>query len=232
MTKTKRSRILSLMSLLLLFTLISTCLMSGTLAKYISTSTGSDSARVAKWGFDGINTLDIFDNAYGTTVIAAGGASGDNVVAPGTSKAFTFGFASGLSEVTSKITFAISETNAGNIPIVYEFGGSYYSSVLSGTVYLKMPGASAFTAVTIAGNLAALSTAISATSAYAIIPPNTNYSTLTGGTITWYWAFEQDGTSTAGGDIATRDTADTALGLAATAATVQLDVALTAEQVD
>ena len=123
MEKRRKSRTLfSLMSIALLFTLISTCLMSGTLAKYTSTATGSDSARVAKWGFDGINTVDIFKLAYDSTVDAA-----VKVVAPGTGNQFSFGFKSGTSEVDTKITVSIDETNTSNIPIVYEYNSTYYS---------------------------------------------------------------------------------------------------------
>ena len=228
MTKrTKKNWALRVMLLAFIFTLISTCLMSGTLAKYVSTASGSDTARVAKWGFDGINTVDIFDDSYGTTVESSGT---DNVIAPGTTKQFSFGFASGISEVSSKITFTMSETNVGLIPIVYMYGSSYYSNVLTGTVYLKLPGTTTYVQVTIAGNVAAMGTAIGGNTGYANVAPNTNYNTLTGGTITWYWAFEQ-ANDTAGTGLSTHDTTDTTLGTAGTA-TVTLNISLKAEQID
>ena len=232
MKKTFKNRLHILVCLVLMFTLISTCMMTGTLAKYVSTASGTDTARVAKWGFIGINTVDIFSSTYVnagtvTTVRAANGT--DKVVAPGTSGGFTFGLASGTSEVATKVTFAVTETNTSAIPIVYSYGGNYYSNVLSGTAYLKVPDATTFTAVTIAGNLAALATVFN--TATAVIPPGTNYTTALSGALDWYWAFEQDATNTTGANIATRDAADTTLGAAGTA-TVTLNVTVTAEQVD
>ena len=235
MQKTKKNRVLRLLSIVLMFTLVSTCLLGGTLAKYVSTANGSDTARVAKWGFDGINAIDIFQTSYLGTLGAdetVEASNTDDVVAPGTKGNFAFGFKAGTSEVATKITFAFTETNTANIPIVYEYDSKYYSSVLSGTVYLKLPEAGTFTSVTIDGDLVAMATAIGANTAYAVVLPNANYSSLNGGNISWFWAFEQDATNTTGADIAARDVADTALGTAATAATVTLNCVLTATQID
>ena len=228
MQRTKKNRSLRVMVLVLMFTLISTCMLGGTMAKYTSEATGSDSARVAIWGFSGVNAVNIFTTTYDNVL----SSDGTDVVAPGTHGSFSFGLASGVSEVTTDITFNLTETNTSNIPIVYEYSGSYYSSVLSGTVYLNLETGS-FAAVTIAGNLAALNTALA--TSYTRIPAGTDYNTLTGGTVTWYWAFEQDAVDTTGANIAARDTSDTALGVSAaagSAATVTLNAKLTAVQVD
>ena len=46
----KKTKVMRLLSLLLVMTLISTCAISGTFAKYVTKAEGEDQARVAKWG--------------------------------------------------------------------------------------------------------------------------------------------------------------------------------------
>ena len=46
----KKTKVMRLLSLLLVMTLISTCAISGTFAKYVTRASGEDQARVAKWG--------------------------------------------------------------------------------------------------------------------------------------------------------------------------------------
>ena len=78
----KKMSFMRMAALMLLLCLASTCAISGTFAKYTSTATGSDNARVAKWGWDTTTlAVDMFDTAYATDV-----KSGDttNVIAPGT----------------------------------------------------------------------------------------------------------------------------------------------------
>ena len=83
MTKNKMMRIASV---LLVAVLLSTCAISGTFAKYVTSDTGSDNARVAKWGFKTTSlVIDMFDGSY--TNVQSGTA--ENVVAPGTTKTAT-----------------------------------------------------------------------------------------------------------------------------------------------
>ena len=83
----KKNIALRLASGLMLSCLLSTCVISGTFAKYVSTYDGSDSARVAKWTFGNMTELevDMFDGEY--TNVKSKDAT--NVVAPGTSKEVT-----------------------------------------------------------------------------------------------------------------------------------------------
>ena len=46
----KKNRMLRLASALLILTLLTTSVIGGTFAKYVSTGSVSDTARVAKWG--------------------------------------------------------------------------------------------------------------------------------------------------------------------------------------
>ena len=92
----KKNNVMRVFSLLLALTLISVCAISGTFAKYVTKVTGTDQARVAKWGV----LLNVEGNAFATEYQAhdqsykdAGGeisvkaSNNDQVVAPGTSSA-------------------------------------------------------------------------------------------------------------------------------------------------
>ena len=85
----KKNKMMRIAAVLLVVTLISTCAISGTFAKYVTKAEGEDSARVAKWGI--VLTLDpgeAFATEYETTDTE--GYEGlavkaeDKVVAPGT----------------------------------------------------------------------------------------------------------------------------------------------------
>ncbi len=80
----KKNVMMRVASALLVAVLMTTCAISGTFAKYTSSATGSDTARVAKWGWGATTvTLDLFDDVYGDTVKSS---NTDNVIAPGTGK--------------------------------------------------------------------------------------------------------------------------------------------------
>lgn len=95
----KKNKMMRIAAVLLIVTLLSTCAISGTFAKYITTGEGEGSARVAKWGIEISMTDNLFSNQYETddadyagrnngdgktySVVSADGA---DVVAPGTKK--------------------------------------------------------------------------------------------------------------------------------------------------
>ena len=61
----KKNRMMRLASILLICVLLTTSVISGTFAKYVTADTGSDNARVAKWGVELIVTGDnLFSNSY------------------------------------------------------------------------------------------------------------------------------------------------------------------------
>lgn len=84
----KKNRMMRLASVLLVCVMLTTSVISGTFAKYVTTAEGSDSARVAKWGITMLNTDDIFKANYEDTVVAANGT--DKIVAPGTTGSTTY----------------------------------------------------------------------------------------------------------------------------------------------
>jgi len=114
----KKSKMMRIASVLLVAVLLSTCAISGTFAKYTTSTSAEDTARVAKWGI----TLTVTDNATGSdndgnTLFAEEYDTGANrktvvssetavdVVAPGTKndKGVTFKI-EGTPEVATKVT--------------------------------------------------------------------------------------------------------------------------------
>lgn len=83
-------------TLLMALTLMTSCFVGGTFAKYTTSSTGSDTARVAYWGFKdtaSITISDLFEDTY-SNVVSAGAIDGvSNVIAPGTEGSADFAFA-------------------------------------------------------------------------------------------------------------------------------------------
>lgn len=126
----KSSKLPKLAALLLVLTLVTTCFVSGTFAKYVTEGEGEDTARVAKWGVEVEVTGDGFKTEYGkddgdssvsgSTVISS---TGDKVVAPGTSGTFGGISITGTPEVAVKIdTTADVKLEGWNIAP----GGEFY----------------------------------------------------------------------------------------------------------
>ena len=85
----EKNRMMRLASALLILTLLTTCMISGTFAKYTTQATGEDTARVAKWGVTVRAHTDLFAISYtntndnsGTVTVKSEGT--DKLVAPGT----------------------------------------------------------------------------------------------------------------------------------------------------
>ena len=136
----RKNRMMRLASVLLVCVLLTTSVISGTFAKYTSEAKVDDKARVAYWGFGRAATiaLDLFDDVYGQTVDSADGA---NVIAPGTEKEATFGFAYTKSEEGPEApevayTFVVDAEITGNYTaldnndnFVWTLNGSNYATV-------------------------------------------------------------------------------------------------------
>ena len=89
----KKNKMMRLAAILLVCVLMTTSVISGTFAKYVTSVDSFDKARVAYWGFQAENAMDItglFSDVYGTTVDSV---NGDDVLAPGTYGKTTFQFA-------------------------------------------------------------------------------------------------------------------------------------------
>lgn len=91
----KKNRFIKIAAVVFTLCLITTCGISSTLAKYTTSSSASDTARVAKWGVEVSASGTMFGKAYQTTIVEDGKTEAtvqsnhnvsyaQNVVAPGT----------------------------------------------------------------------------------------------------------------------------------------------------
>ncbi|MDH6367502.1 MULTISPECIES: hypothetical protein [Breznakia] len=125
----KKNKSMRLASGLLVVTLLTTAIVSGTFAKYTTTAVGENTARVAKWGVvmtadnnifgtdykDAANgntiTTDVTDNSISVSALANSDKTRDNVLAPGT-KNDTFNLnLTGTPEVDGVITGELKTQN-------------------------------------------------------------------------------------------------------------------------
>lgn len=94
----KKNKMMRTASGLLVATLLTTSIISGTFAKYVTTASGEDSARVAKWGFNddaSIELTDLFKDVYTNDNNNETVKSTTDVIAPGTKGEANFKFTYG-----------------------------------------------------------------------------------------------------------------------------------------
>ena len=109
----KKNKILRLASVMLMLCLITTCAISGTFAKYTTSGTGSDTARVAKWGVTvTVSGVSLFNTTYNSDKVLSS-ETDVNVVAPGTSGTLADITISGEPEVATTVTVAGTLTLTG-----------------------------------------------------------------------------------------------------------------------
>lgn len=116
----KKNKMMRLASSLLVAVLLTSSVISGTFAKYVTEDTANDSARVARFGVTVTVDGSLFEDSYidapatgDTVTVKSLGAVGDNVVAPGTKNAdnaFTFKI-TGTPEVDVKLTVEAEKLN-------------------------------------------------------------------------------------------------------------------------
>lgn len=220
----KTNKMMRIASVLLVAVLLTTCVISGTFAKYVKTADGGDQARVAKWGVGITVTGDMFSKTYdavdgaATTVV-----SEDKVVAPGTEGTLAAVTLSGSPEVDVNVAYAAELTLTGWEVDITDDGNDnptlYCPIVITvdGTEY-KIDATN--------DTLAKLETAVeNAIATYtADIDAGTNLATadINSPVVTWAWA------------IGDANASDTALGDAAangSASTIALELTVTVTQV-
>ncbi len=115
----RKNRMMRLASVLLVCVLLSTSVISGTFAKYVTTASGTDTARIAKWGVTITANGDTFSYEYaqddtsytitsGKTVAIGTTAESDpikDVVAPGTKGDMVKMTLSGTPEVAVRVNY-------------------------------------------------------------------------------------------------------------------------------
>ena len=242
----KKNVMMRLASGLLIAVLLTTCAIAGTFAKYTTSASGSDSARVAKWGVEISGMADgLFAKTYAKnteTDIANTVAATEEVVAPGTKNdsGVTFSL-TGTPEVAVKIDIVVKGSTTDTITDVVLPDGEYtdwtqapytgtftLSDAYNPVKFTLKDGATTLKTGTLAEIEAFLE---SKTNEYA---PGTDLSKILGGTtgtytLTWAWAFDGD------------DKADTLLGnlaagnqtpIAGASTTIDFAIVITATQID
>lgn len=187
--------------------LISVCAVSGTFAKYVSSTSGTDSARVARWGFNSPAQLSIsmFDTSYKTGESDnVKSANTDKVIAPGTEGSATVKFESnGTPEVA--YTYAVGAE--------FTEGADAFDAIDGFKWTLKKGNENAVEYATSSGLVDAIN-AFSGNYAPGELPAVSEF------VVGWKWAFEGDNAK------------DTELGNAADLAKVSLKITITATQKD
>ncbi|MBR5453250.1 MAG: hypothetical protein IKV54_04145, partial [Clostridia bacterium] len=119
----RKNKVMRVASALLVAVLLSTCAISGTFAKYVTSDSGTDSARVAKFGVVvEAESFGMFETNYTTDDSEAtftGGysvssAGTDKVLAPGTSGEFADISITGTPEVAVNVAIEADVTVSDN----------------------------------------------------------------------------------------------------------------------
>lgn len=231
----KKNIAMRLASGIMLASLLSTCVISGTFAKYTTSDTATDSARVAKWGVTvDVAGEDAFAMTYDNTAPGTQVKSTVDVVAPGTNGTLATVDVTGTPEVAVKVTYEATLTLTGftatadwdantataadqqtYCPIIITVDGTPFNFV------------EATTDAALTAKIAEVVAAINGTNNY---DAGTDLDTVLGSlSITWKWAFE-----TGADDVAkeANNKKDTVLGNLATAPEISFELEVTVEQVD
>ena len=133
----KKNKMMRLASVLLVLTLLSTSVISGTFAKYTNTTQANDVARVAKWDVKFNNstlnaqTTTFSFDLFGTThQNVKNGTAEEAIIAPGTEGSFDIVLKND-SEVTAEYTIDYTVTNTNNIPVEFCVDGTNWTSTLA-----------------------------------------------------------------------------------------------------
>ncbi len=227
---------------LMIATLLSTSIVSGTYAKYVTSDSAADTARVAKFGVTVTADGTLFDTTYKAatenspgsnsaegTVLTVQSSNNDKLVAPGTKNedGLTFIIA-GTPEVDVQLNIAVEDTleevflkanpslpdmTTGDATDTFDNAADYYPVKFTLTQSTKA------TPLVEGGTLAQVKTAL--TGLTARYDANTDLSTTVGTLkLTWEWDFDDSGNGT-------YDKQDTLLGDLAAGTALAPAVALT-----
>lgn len=221
----RKNKMMRAASGLLVATLLTTSVISGTFAKYTTSTNGSDEARVAYWGFnqDANTTIDLFDGTYDNVK----SEDGKNVIAPGTTGSANFKFAytnndgKNITAPEVAYTLTVNADITGNTTTLDANKNFTWTLSKDGTL------------VDTYNTVADLKTAIenlaktnNSNSYEAGTLPDAFTAAGEVYTIGWNWAFEDANKTDA------QDVADTTMGNAQSLADVKLVLTITATQVD
>lgn len=219
----RKNKAMRTAAMLLVLVLMTSCFVGGTFAKYTTSTTGTAEARVAYWGFSAPAemTLELFTDDY-TDVKGA-----ENVIAPGTGKTASFGFA-----YTANGTLAAPEVDYA---FTVEATGTCGDEIKANpNIQWYVDGALAEDPTSTAAKgsfdamLAELNAMSEATVKAGNLPAAFNGTTTTH-TVSWVWAFETLDGNTADAD---QDKLDTDMGNATSLDEVSLTISVSAVQLN
>ena len=238
----KKIKTMRIASILLIAVLMTTCAISGTFAKYVTSDTGSDSARVAKWGVqvEIASDLNLFNETYAVHETeldndqivnsVAVDTTGGNLVAPGTDNSITFTI-TGAPEVAVRITIDMEVTSDVVIPAGTDIKQGNPNDIDETSNELAEDYTPVvFTLYNAKGTFAQSGTLEEIAEAFnefsAEYAPNTNLDDTF--TLSWEWAFDgNDAADTYLGNVAAGTVTD-----ANTSTAIAFDFSITVEQID
>ena len=213
----KKNKIMRLASALLVLTLMTTCAISSTFAKYTTKAEGFDSARVATWGFEDTGSVTLND-LFKTTYDNANVKGNADVIAPGTKNSATFAFDYSGAETAPEVAYTFTVSTDGstcdtaiqnNKNIVWSLDGTEYATDNTSTSWAKL--------------LAAIEALDGDKVQYAPGELPAKFQGTDVHTVAWEWKYYTDDTA---------DGTDTGMGNAEDLADVTLKITVTATQVD
>lgn len=143
----KKNIAMRVAAFLFILTMISTCAFATTFAKYTTSGTAADEARVAKWGVKvtAPNQDNLFAKEYNDKVVSSGDY---DVVAPGTDGQLAKFVISGEAEVDVEVTYSATLTLANwkvgeneYVPLVITVNGTPYTGTSMEELKTKVEGA-------------------------------------------------------------------------------------------
>lgn len=117
---------IAMLAVLVMAVIASAYSVSGTYAKYITTKTVSDSARVAKWQIDELTSMNLFNSSYLSDAVKS--SDGKDVVAPGTSGTYTFQV-TGSVETNYRLVLDVKKATDTVGQIVYKLDSNTYNNI-------------------------------------------------------------------------------------------------------
>lgn len=240
----KKNKMMRIASVLLIAAMLSTCVISGTFAKYVTSGTGTDSARVAKWGVEVIANGSAFgyfyksaegtiSSEYEAATDSVASSNGEKLVAPGTGDEVVAMSITGRPEVDVSVQYTATVTLTGwtydddndpstseveYCPIYFTVDGKTYGIAGNTAVDLDL----GYTTVAELQN--AVANAIAAYSDE--YEANTYLTSVATPDVSWNWDYYSS---------ADNDVKDTALGDKAAddaAATIEIVITTTVTQID
>lgn len=229
----KKTKLMRAALLLLVLTLITSCFVGGTFAKYTTSETGKDTARVAKWGVVIDAEGETFAKKYATDTANVAGtiaysvvstdadvsADADKVIAPGTRGDMVKMTITGKPEVAVSVNYAADFEVEG-----WTVNGNFYCPLQIKVGKTTIDGAT-FTDV---GRFKdEVKKAISKCSGNYAAGTDLSTTGVTAPSVSWVWPFENTDTSTG----TKNNDKDTALGDAGNAK-ISLAITTTVTQID